>query len=79
MKNKNLILRYLGLFFLVSSIALNIRMIVIQAWPTYLFYLLSGIGILQILASFFLKQMKVIWQIITALVLIIPILYLLFF
>jgi hypothetical protein len=67
MKNKNLILRYFGLFLLVLSSILNIRMIVIQAWPTYLFFIISGIGILQIIASFLFKQMKVSWQIFWAL------------
>lgn len=66
MKNKNLILRYFGLFLLIVGIILNIEMYIIQAWPTYLFFIVSGIGILQIIASFVSKQMKVNWQIIIA-------------
>ncbi len=66
MKNKNLILRYFGLFLLIVGIILNIEMYIIQAWPTYLFFIVSGIGIVQIIASFVSKQMKVNWQIIIA-------------
>lgn len=68
MKKKNLTLRYIGLFLLVSGSLLNIRMILIQAWPTYLFFVVSGIGILQIITSFLFKQIKVSWQIVIAII-----------
>lgn len=67
MKNKNLILRYFGLFLLVVGIILNVKMYVDEAWPTYLFYMISAIGIIQIIVSFVSKQMKVSWQILWAL------------
>ena len=67
MKNKNLILRYFGLFLLVNGIILNVKMYIDEAWPTYLFFIISGIGIIQIIASFLSKQMKVSWQILWAL------------
>ncbi len=67
MKNKNLILRYFGLFLLVVGIILNVKMYVDEAWPTYLFFIISAIGIIQIIASFVSKQMKVSWQILWAL------------
>lgn len=63
MKNKNLILRYFGLLLLVIGIILSIKMYVDRAYPTYLFFIISGIGIIQIIASFVSKQMKVSWQI----------------
>lgn len=67
MKNKNLIFRYFGLFLLVVGIILNVKMYVDEAWPTYLFYMISAIGIIQIIVSFVSKQMKVSWQILWAL------------
>ncbi|MCC4229912.1 DUF3238 domain-containing protein [Zunongwangia profunda] len=63
MRNKNLILRYFGLFLLVVGIILNVKMYIDEAWPTYLFFIISVIGIIQIIASFVSKQMKVSWQI----------------
>lgn len=67
MKNKNSILRYFGLFLLVIGIILSIKMYVDEAYPTYLFFIISAIGIIQIIASFVFKQMKVSWQILWAL------------
>lgn len=67
MKNKNLILRYFGLFLLIIGIILNVKMYIDEAWPTYLFYIISAIGVIQIIVSFVVKQMKVIWQILWAL------------
>jgi uncharacterized membrane protein HdeD (DUF308 family) len=67
MKNKNLFLRYFGLFLLVVGIILSIKMYVDEAWPTYLFFIISAIGIIQIIASLVSKQMKVSWQILWAL------------
>jgi len=67
MKNKNLIIRYFGLLLLVVGIILSVKMYVDKAYPTYLFFVISGIGIIQIIASFLSKQMKVSWQIFWAL------------
>lgn len=67
MKNKNLILRYFGLFLLVIGIILNVKMYMDKAWPTYLFYILIAIGIIQIIISFVTKKMKLGWQIFWAL------------
>jgi len=67
MKNKNLILRYFGCFLLVVGIILSIKMYVDKAYPTYLFFLISVIGIIQIIVSFLSKQMKLSWQIFWAL------------
>ena len=67
MKNKNLIIRYFGLLLLVVGIILSVKMYVDKAYPTYLFFVISAIGIIQIIASFLSKQMKVSWQIFWAL------------
>ena len=67
MKNKNLIIRYFGLLLLVVGIILSVKLYVDKAYPTYLFFVISGIGIIQIIASFLSKQMKVSWQIFWAL------------
>ena len=63
MKNKNLILRYFGLMFLILGIALNIKMYVNQEWPTYLFYVICFIGAIQIVFSLVLGSIKNGWQI----------------
>jgi len=67
MKNKNSILLYFGLFLLVVGIILSVKMYVDKAYPTYLFFIIIAIGIIQIIASFLSKQMKVSWQIFWAL------------
>lgn len=67
MGNKNLILRYFGLFLLIVGIILNIKMYIDESWPTYLFFIISGIGVIQIIVSFITKQMRISWQIIWAL------------
>ncbi len=63
MRGKNLILRYFGLALLVIGIALNIKMYVNEEWPTYLFFIICFIGIVQIVLSYTLKAMKSGWQI----------------
>ena len=67
MKNKNLILRYFGLLLLVIGIILSIKMYVDRAYPTYLFFIIGGIGIIQMMVSFVSKQMKISWQILWSL------------
>ena len=62
MKNRNLILRYFGLAILIIGIIFNVRMFVIEAWPTYTFFIICLIGIIQICFSFY-KKIKVSWQI----------------
>tara|TARA_R110002096_G_scaffold421590_1_gene627439 strand:+ start:758 stop:1057 length:300 start_codon:yes stop_codon:yes gene_type:complete len=63
MKNKNLVLRYFGLFLLVIGIILNVKMYIDETWPTYLFFIISAIGIIQVIISFTVKRIKVSWQI----------------
>lgn len=62
MRKKNLILRYFGVTFLLVGVALNIKMYVNQEWPTYLFFVICFIGIIQIVLSFIIKAMKSGWQ-----------------
>jgi len=68
MKKKNLILRYFGLGFLIIGLALSLKMYFNQEWPTYLFFLISFIGIVQVALSYYLKKIKVGWQILWALI-----------
>ncbi len=68
MRKKNLILRYFGLAFLLVGIALNIKMYVNQEWPTYLFFIICLVGIIQIILSVVLKGMKSGWQIFWSLI-----------
>ena len=80
MKNKNLTLRYFGLFLLVVGIALSVKMYIDRAYPTYLFFVIIAIGIIQIITSFLFKQIKISWQIFWALLpLVVGFLYLKFF
>ena len=63
MKNKNLILRYSGLIIFGIGVILNIKMYLNQEWPTYIFYLLCFIGIVQVICAFTLKEIKIGWQV----------------
>ena len=76
MKNKNLIIRYFGLLLLTIGIILNIKMYVDEAYPTYMFYLISVIGFFLIIISFALKKLTIGWQIFLVLL---PVLLLLMF
>jgi hypothetical protein len=67
MRNRNLILRYFGVAVLVIGIVFNILMIVNEAWPTYLFFIICLIGIIQIGFSFY-KKIKIGWQIFWSLI-----------
>lgn len=67
MKHKNLILRYFGLLLLIAGIILNIKMYINEEWPTYLFYVISAVGVIQIIVSFIVKPIKKVWQIFWAL------------
>jgi hypothetical protein len=67
MKNKNQIIRYIGLFLLTVGIVLNIKMYVDKAYPTYLFYIVSIVGIVQIIISYTLNNLTKGWQIFWAL------------
>jgi len=62
MKNRNLILRYFGLLVLITGVIFNIRMFIIEAWPTSLFFIICLIGIIQVCFSYY-KQIKIAWQI----------------
>lgn len=68
MKRKNLVLRYFGLFFLLMGVILNVKMFIDEAWPTYLFFIICIIGLVQIIISFLIKQIKIGWQIFWALI-----------
>jgi hypothetical protein len=57
------ILRYAGLVIFIIGLALNIWMFVSQSWPTYLFFVIMGVGGLLFGLSFPLKKLKTIWQI----------------
>ncbi|MEJ8756690.1 hypothetical protein WG947_06775 [Pontibacter sp. H259] len=63
MKRKNSILRYFGLTILVLGVVLNILMFILHWWPTYLFFILCGIGIIQIGISFGFSNLRKGWQI----------------
>ncbi len=68
MKEKNIILKYFGLAVFIIGIGLNIKMYLNQEWPTYLFYIVCFIGILQITMSLILKKINVIWQVFWSLI-----------
>jgi len=59
----NKILLWTGLITLLIGIGLNILMFISQAWPTYLFFILCGIGLIQILIAVGYKNIKTGWQI----------------
>ena len=67
MKNNNLILRYFGLLVLITGIIFNIRMFIIEAWPTSLFFIICLIGIIQICFSYY-RKIKIGWQIFWSLI-----------
>ena len=48
MKKANLFIRYFGVFIFLVGIVLNVKMYVLNEWPTYLFFVLSFLGILLI-------------------------------
>src|SRR5690606_16084802 len=62
-RQTNKILLWTGLITLLIGIGLNILMFVSQAWPTYLFFILCGIGLTQILIAIGFKNIKTGWQI----------------
>lgn len=67
MKRKNLVLRYFGLLFLLMGIVLNVKMFIDEAWPTYLFFMICIVGLIQIIMSFLVKPIKIAWQVFWAL------------
>jgi len=68
MKEKNSILKYFGLVILIIGICLNIKMYLNQEWPTYLFYIICFIGIMQIFMSLIIKKINVVWQVFWSLI-----------
>ena len=62
-RQTNKILVWIGLITFIVGIGLNILMFVSQAWPTYLFFILCGIGIIQIFIALGFKKIKTVWQI----------------
>jgi hypothetical protein len=57
------IILWTGLITLVIGIILNVLMFTSQTWPTYLYFILCGIGLLQILIALVFKNIKTGWQI----------------
>ena len=68
MERKNLTLRYFGLIVFLIGIILNIKMYLNQEWPTYLFYIICFVGIIQILVSIIFKNLKMKWQLFWSLI-----------
>lgn len=68
MRGKNNILKYFGLVILIIGIGLNIKMYLNQEWPTYLFYIVCFIGILQIMISLLSKRINLFWQLFWSLI-----------
>jgi uncharacterized membrane protein HdeD (DUF308 family) len=60
---KNLVLRCFGILLLITGIVLNIMMFIEKSWPTYLFFIICIVGLIQIIISFLVKPIKIIWQI----------------
>ena len=58
MRGKNLIIRVSGLILLLLGIGFNINMYLSNAWPTYLFYIISLLGLLLLLLSFLSRSIK---------------------
>jgi len=58
----NKILRWTGLITFLVGVGLSILMYLSQAWPTYLFFLLCGIGIIQVVIAWGFKNIKTTWQ-----------------
>lgn len=52
MKKANLFTRYFGLFIFLVGIILNIKIYFFDDWATYLFFVLSFLGILLIGISY---------------------------
>ena len=59
----NKILQWTGLITLIVGIGLTISMFLSPAWPTYLFLIFCGIGIIQIFIALGFKKIKMGWQI----------------
>ena len=62
-RQTNKILLWTGLLTLLVGIGLNILMFVFGGWPTYLFFILCGIGLVQIFIARGYKNIKTGWQI----------------
>lgn len=67
MTKKNLILKISGWILIALGTTLNILMFVSAAYPTYLFFILMGIGILFLVLGAFIKKINVIMQIVVCL------------
>lgn len=64
MTKKNKILGYFGLIIFIVGVILNIRMFLIIAWPTYLFFVVCFLGIIYISLAFGLKKISNVAQIV---------------
>ena len=59
----NLIIRYFGLLLLLVGIVLNVKMYIDNAYPTYLFYVMCLVGVIQIIVAYKAHGMSIAWQI----------------
>ena len=64
---KNLLLRYFGLFVLIMGIILNVKMFINKEWPTLIFFIICLIGIVQIIMSFVFNKISIFWQLLFSL------------
>lgn len=58
MKTTILITRYFGIFILFIGVVLNLKMYLLEEWPTYMFTILSFFGIVLIGISYLMKPKK---------------------
>lgn len=61
--SKNKLLLAFGALALLIGIVLNVKMYIDEAWPTYLFYILCVVGVVQIVIALLIKKIKIGWQV----------------
>ncbi len=61
--SKNKFLFAFGALALIIGVILNVKMYVDEAWPTYMFYILCIVGVVQIVIALLAKKIKIGWQI----------------
>lgn len=75
---KNMILKILGLFYLIIGSTLQMNMMMDEAWPTYFFIIICLIGVLLLLVAFFVRKIPWLIQFIIGFLLTSIVVYLLF-
>lgn len=63
MGGKNLVFKYDGLLSLIVGLILNIRILIGEAWPTYIYIVLCFLGFIKVIISFTMTKIKIGWQI----------------